>query len=398
MIEQIKLRAHELQEEMTSLLREVIAIPSFSGQEGPVIDRLKQAMLDFGYDEVNVDPMGNLLGRIGHGGRVIAIDGHVDTVDVGNPDLWSIDPFKGDLQDDIVYGRGAGDQKAGVVAAVFAGRLLKELAPQGDYTLFVVGSVQEEDCEGLCWQYIIREDKIVPEIVILTEPSNLSIAIGQRGRIEIEVTTTGVSCHGSAPERGVNAIYKIVPIIQEIKKLNERLAQDRDFGKATVAVTDVRSETPSLCAVPDRATIHLDRRLTRAETLQSTVEQIEQLASVRKNEARVQVLEYNRRSYTGLSYPTKMFFPTWEIPENSPLVRTAVDTYVDLFREQPKVGRWVFSTNGVATKGMFDIPTIGFGPGNEVHAHAPTDQVPVEHVVKATEFYAAFVMNLVSQK
>lgn len=280
--------------------------------------------------------------------------------------------------------------KGAFASIVHGGKLIKELELEDDYTLYVVGSVQEEDCDGLCWQYIINEDKLRPEVVVITEPTNLAIYRGHRGRMEIEVRTKGISCHGSAPERGVNAVYKMAPIVQDIEKLNERLTGEPFLGKGTVTISEIRSTSPSLCAVADSSTIHLDRRLAATDTLESAVREIQELPSVKKADAEVVVLDYAVPSWRGLTYPTKKYYPTWLLPENHPLLGSGVKTFENLFGEKPNVGRWVFSTNGVAVMGMHGIPCIGFGPGNEIYAHMATEQIPIEHLVKATAWYASF--------
>jgi putative selenium metabolism hydrolase len=253
-----------------------------------------------------------------------------------------------------------------------------------------VGSVQEEDCDGLCWQYILNEGGLRPEAVVIAEPTNLGIYRGHRGRMEIEVRTQGVSCHGSAPERGVNAIYKMAPIVADIERLNERLGGEPFLGKGTVTIAEIRSTSPSLCAVADSATIHLDRRLAATDTLESAVREIEDLPSVRAAGAQVAVLDYAVPSWRGLAYPTKKYYPTWLLAEDHPLLQVGVGAYEQLFGDAPEVGRWVFSTNGVAVMGMHGIPCIGFGPGNELFAHMATEQIPVEHLVRAAAWYAAF--------
>ena len=348
-------------------------------------------MEKIGYDEVWCDSLGNLFGRLGSGKRVLAIDGHCDTVDVGNADTWNVDPFRGNFRNGVIYGRGAADQKGGLASAVYAGKILKETGLPPDVSLLVVASVLEEDFEGLCWRFIVEQDKIRPEAVLLTEPSNLGIRIGQRGRMEMKVNMRGVSCHGSAPERGENAIYKAASIVQDVERLNERLAGDSILGKGSFAVTDIRSTAPSLCAVPDSATLHLDRRLAVGESLESAVEEIQNLPSVKDGGAEVIVPEYEAVGYTGLKVPIKAYFPMWLMEEGHPLVRTAVRAYETQFEQHAHVGVWTFSTNGVATKGLFDIPTIGFGPGEEKYAHTTQDQVKAEDLVRAAAFYAAFV-------
>jgi putative selenium metabolism hydrolase len=390
--------ARKLEKDLVAFMQEIIRIPSLSSDEGAVILRIAEEMETLGFDEVTVDRMGNLLGRIGNGPRIIALDGHVDVVDVGDPGQWERDPYSGDVEDGILYGRGAADQKGGVASAVYAGALLKRAGMSDDVTLYVTATVQEEDCDGLCWQYIVNEDGLRPDLVVSTEPTSLGIYRGQRGRMEIEVGTTGVSCHGSAPERGDNAIYKMAGIIADIEELNERLKPIEPLGKGSVTISEIRSVSPSLCAVADGCTIHLDRRLTVGETETSAVAEIEALGSVKAAGATVNVLEYAVPSHTGLVYPTRKYYPSWQMPENDPAMQCAVKVFRDTFGEQPGTGFWTFSTNGVATAGMHGIPTIGFGPGHEHFAHAPNEQTEVEHLVRATAFYAALVNGFAGLK
>jgi len=390
---EILVHAKDLETAVTKFLQDLVGIPSPSGKEKEVIGRIQKEMETIGYEEIKVDGLGNLWGRIGKGPRVLVIDGHCDVVDVGNPDLWKTDPFGAQIKDGMIYGRGSCDQKGGVACAVYAGKILKEIGSPNDVTLWVTASVMEEDCEGLAWKYIIEEEKLKPDAVLITEPTNLNIYRGHRGRLEIKVKTEGVSCHGSAPERGVNAIYKMAPIIQEIEQLNSKLRDDPFLGKGSVTIAEVKSTSPSLCAVSDSCTIHLDRRLTAGETIESSLAEIRNLPSLEKNTAKVWVPEYRAASYTGMVYPMQSYFPTWVLEEDHPLLETAGDSYNNLFDSHPKVDKWTFSTNGVGIMGLYQIPTMGFGPGNEVYAHSPDERIPIDHLVKATAFYAEFVRN-----
>jgi len=383
--------AMEVKSDLVKFMQDIIRIPSLSSEEGAVVSRIRDEMLSIGYDEVTIDPMGNVIGRIGSGPRVIAFDGHVDTVDVGDPSLWDRDPHSGDIEDGILYGRGTSDMKGGVASSVYAGALLKKRGIPDDVTFYATGTVQEEDCDGLCWQYIINEDGIRPDLVVITEPTSLRIYHGHRGRMEMEVHTSGISCHGSAPERGENAVYKMAGIIADIEKLNERLAPRDPLGKGTVTISEIRSTSPSLCAVADGCTIHLDRRLTIDETEDTSIAEILALPAVQAADATVTVLDYAVPSYTGLTYPTRKYYPTWETPETEAPVQAAITAYHEAFEKEPEVGHWTFSTNGVATAGMHGVPTVGFGPGHEHFAHAPNEQTEVEHLVCCVAFYSALV-------
>ena len=373
-------------------LSKLVRQKSLSLGEKGVAEELKRQMLEAGFDEARIDGLGNVVGRIGTGSRVLAFDGHIDTVDVGNAANWTSDPFSGEIKDGFVFGRGTVDQKGGPAAFVTAGRILKELAFDEDLTIYFTGSVIEEDCDGLCWKYLVEEEGIQPDFVVITEPTNLNIYRGHRGRMEIEITFKGVSAHGSAPERGKNAIYMASRACLEIEKLNERLASDPFLGKGSVALSEFVSGSPSLCAVADYAKIHLDRRLTWGETKESALAEVMEI--VKDMDATVEVLQYEETAYTGLRYGMEKYYPTWKIEENHPLVTGAVKAFTGLFQKAPLVDKWTFSTNGVTINGYYKIPCIGFGPGNEVLAHAPNEKVPVSDLVAASAFYAALAYTI----
>ncbi|MHA2224537.1 MAG: YgeY family selenium metabolism-linked hydrolase [Candidatus Hodarchaeales archaeon] len=393
MYQHIKQKAKLFKQELIDFTRELIAIPSYNGNEANIINRIKEEMDLIGFDDIQIDDMGNLIGQIGTGEKILAIDGHADTVDVGTPDRWSFDPFEGKIDEGIIYGRGACDQKGGLASVIIATKILVEMGIPEEMKLLVAVTVQEENYEGLNWQYIIKEDNIIPDAVLLTEPSNLNIAIGHRGRADLKLKTTGISSHGAAPEKGENAIYKILPIVQAIKEMDSQLPSDSIFGKGNITVTNIQSTSPSLNAVADSASIHIDRRLSSKDTLESVITEIKSMPSVRKANAQINVPTHEYRSPSGIAYPTKGYYPTWWMEESHPLVQIATNAYKAIFEINPKLHLWRFSTNGAATKGIFDIPTIGFGPGNEHYAHTTNDQVPVEHLIKAVQFYTSFVQS-----
>lgn len=379
--------------DMVRFLRDIIAIPGESTTERKVLQRIqKELKATKAYDKVWFDGLGNLLARIGKGPRIIAVDAHVDTVGVGNPEEWKHDPYKGKLENGIVYGRGAGDQRGAVPAMVYGGKILKEqgLLPK-DFSLLLTFTVMEEDCDGLCWQYIVNEDKIRPEAVIVTDSTNAEIKRGQRGRMEIGVRAEGRSCHGSMPHKGDNAVYKIAKVISEVEKLNETLKDDAFLGKGTITVSYVDCQTPSMCAVPGGAYCHLDRRLTRGETKELALKQVNDIVKrLKLKGVSVFLPRYERASFTKLVYPTEHYFPTWCFEEDDPQIAAAAATYKGLYGKKPKIGRWTFSTNGVSIAGMFGIPCVGFGPAPEDVAHTVNDSVPVAHLVRCAAFYAAY--------
>ncbi len=381
-------KAEAYRPQISAFLRDMVAIPSESCQEEKVVQRIKREMETVGFDRVEIDPMGNVLGYIGTGKHLIAMDAHIDTVGIGNRENWKHDPYTGYEDDEIIFGRGTSDQEGGMAAMVYAGKIIKELGLDGDYTLLVTGTVQEEDCDGLCWQYIIEESKIRPEFVVSTEPTSLGVYRGQRGRMEILVSVDGVSAHGSAPERGDNAIFKMAPILMELQELHLRLKDDPFLGKGSLTVSEIFYTSPSRCAVADGCSISVDRRLTRGETWENALEEIRQLPAVINAGGRVSMYNYDRPAYTGLVYPTQCYFPSWVLDEEHAACKCLVESFTALFNHAPLVDKWTFSTNGVSIMGRYGIPCIGFGPGHEDQAHAPNEVTWKDELVKAAAMYA----------
>ena len=415
-------------DDMTRFLRDLVRIPGESCGEKGHIMRIKEEMEKVGFDKVQIDPMGNILGYMGTGKTLIGFDSHIDTVGIGNIKNWEFDPYEGFETDEEIGGRGTSDQMGGIVSAVYGAKIMKDLGLLNDkYQVLVTGTVQEEDCDGLCWQYIIHEDGVRPEFVVSTEPTDGGIYRGQRGRMEIRVDVKGVSCHGSAPERGDNAIYKMADILQDIRALNENDAADtteikglvkmldekynpeweeaRFLGRGTVTTSEIFFTSPSRCAVADSCSVSLDRRMTAGETWESCLDEIRALPSVKKygDDVTVSMYEYNRPSYTELVYPIECYFPTWVIPKDHKVTQALEEAYNGLYGEErlgnaetegmrkarPLTDKWTFSTNGVTIMGRNNIPCIGFGPGAEAQAHAPNEKTWKIDLVRCAAVYAA---------
>ncbi|NLF35136.1 MAG: YgeY family selenium metabolism-linked hydrolase [Clostridiales bacterium] len=427
-LDAIKAAAGAYEADMVRFLRALVAIPGESAGERARAARIREEMERLGFDRVETDPQGNVLGYMGSGAALIAYDAHIDTVGIGNRDNWSFDPYEGFETDSEVGGRGASDQLGGLVSAVYGAKIMKDLGLLDDrYQVLVVGSVQEEDCDGLCWQYIIREGKIRPAFVVSTEPTDGGIYRGQRGRMEIRVDVKGVSCHGSAPERGDNAIYKMADILRDVRALNENDAGERTgikglvkmlseaynpsyreanfLGRGTVTCSEIFFTSPSRCAVADSCSASLDRRMTAGETWESCLQEIRDLPACKKygDDVTVSMYRYDQPSWTGYVYPIECYFPTWVIPEDHPVTRAMEAAYQGLYgtsrvgaaetladrRARPLTDKWTFSTNGVAIMGRNGIPCIGFGPGAEAQAHAPNEKTWKQDLVVCAAVYAA---------
>ncbi len=390
-------KAKDYREYTAENLSKIVKVPSYSGEEEEVIKLLENLCIEASFDEVRIDGLGNLIGRVGSGSKKIAIDAHIDVVGIGDRSQWDFDPFSGLIKDGLVHGRGASDQKGGAASMITGGRILKELGYDGEYSVYFTFTVMEEDCDGMCWKYMIEEEGFKPDLFVSTEPTSCRLYRGHRGRMEIRVNFKGLSCHGSAPERGINAAYMASRGALAIEKLNEELKPDKErfLGKGTVVVTQMEVRGPSQCAVPDEGFIYLDRRLTWGETKDSAVDEVKN--AIREYYS-VEVPYYDKVSWTGKRYGQDLYFPTWKTDRDHPLVRAGVTTYERLYGEKPVIDKWTFSTNGVAVCGRYRVPSIGFGPGDEEQAHAPNEVTRIDDLEMASAFYAMLPFVLSGEK
>jgi putative selenium metabolism hydrolase len=380
-------KAEAARTQTAETLSTIVKIPSFSGQEEKVCVKIEGLCREAGFDEVRIDGLGSVVARIGRGPRKLAFDAHVDTVGVGDPAQWRLDPFSGLVKDGLVHGRGAADQKGGAAAMIAAGRILNALKYDGAYSLYFAFTVLEEDCDGMCWRYLIEKEGLVPDMAVSTEPTSCRIYRGQRGRMEIQALLKGVSAHGSAPERGDSAAYKAARAALAIEELNRRLPTDPFLGRGSATVSRIEVHGPSLCAVPDQGSVYIDRRLTWGETPEAALVQVRDALGA--DASSVEMPYFDRMGWRGTSYGQELSFPTWMIPEEHALVAAGKRAHAGLFKKEARIGAWTFSTNCVAICGRHGIPCIGFGPGDEEAAHAPNESARVDDLVAAGAFYAA---------
>ena len=393
MIDKVQQRVEAAGEEIVRFMRDICAIPSIDSLIGPVGERIQAEMRKLGYDEVRFDKMGNTIGRIGDGPKVIVYDSHIDTVGVGDPDEWPWDPFAGKVEDGRLYARGACDEKGSTPGMVYGLAIARDLGLLDGYTVYYFGNM-EEWCDGIGPNAFVEVDpKVRPDFVVIGEPTRMRVYRGHKGRIELKITATGRSAHAATHYLGDNAVYKMMVVILEIRELDRRmrfgLGKHPLLGHASIAVTNVSARTASLNAVPDQFAIYLDRRITLSETHDEVVAQIRGLiADYMQHEIVVEELLYDTPSYTGFVLPVAKYFPAWALEDTHPLVQAGQQTVQELWGEARPLGTWDFSTNGTYWAGKAQIPAIGFGPGDEVTAHTMNENVPLDDVVRAAEWYA----------
>lgn len=377
-------------EEIIRFLRELVAIPSMDSQIGPVGERAQAEMRRLGFEDVRFDRMGNTLGRIGNGPRILLYDSHIDTVGIGNADEWEWDPFAGKIEEGRLFARGACDEKGSTPGMIYGLALANRLGLLAGWTAYYFGNM-EEWCDGIAAHALVEHDGIRPDYVVIGEPTKMQVYRGHKGRVELQIVADGRSAHAASNHLGDNAIYKVLPMIQAISRLEPELGDDPFLGHGKITVTDMHVETPSINAVPNRATVYIDRRLTFGESAEGALQQIRDLVPPEKlasGDVRVEMLHYAEPSYTGFVFPVDKYFPAWALDEDHPFVQAGLEAARRIGLPEHAAGKWNFSTNGIYWAGKAGIPSIGFGPGEEETAHTVHDSVLLDDVVKATEFYA----------
>jgi putative selenium metabolism hydrolase len=369
-----------------NFLKELCAIPSYDSQIRLVCERAEAEMKKLGFDEVFFDKMGNIVGRIGDGPKKLLYDSHLDTVGVGDLDAWEWDPFTGKEEDGVFFARGACDEKNSTPGMIYGLALARDLGLLDGYTAYYFGNM-EEWCDGIAPHALVEAEGIRPDFVVIGEPTKMQVYRGHKGRVEMQVVAKGKSAHAASNFLGDNAIYKLLPIIDTISKLEPELGDDPFLGHGRITVSDMHVKTPSINAVPDEALIYIDRRITFGEEPQAELARIQRIIGDRAD-IQASILFYDDPSYTGFVFPVDKIFPAWALPEDHPLVQAGVEAGAKLWGAPIATGKWDFSTNGIYWMGKAGIPSIGFGPGDEIHAHTTIDQVKLDDVVRATEWYA----------
>jgi len=388
-LNEIQQRVNSSREEIIQFMLEICEIPSMDSKIGPVGERIQAEMRKLGFDEVRFDKMGNTIGRIGNGKRIMVYDSHIDTVGVGDPASWSWDPFKGKVENGVLYARGACDEKGSTPGMLYGLAIARDLGLLEGWTVYYCGNM-EEWCDGIAPNSFVEVDPgIKPDFVVIGEPTKMLTYRGHKGRLEMKVTAKGKSAHAASNHLGDNAIYKLLPVIAGIRDLEPQLGDHPFLGHGKITVSDMHVQTPSINAVPDEAVIFIDRRMTFGETKEGVRAQVEALIPAEyKDSVKLEELFYDEPSYTGFVFPVDKYFPAWALDEDHALVRAGQLAREQIGLPSAPSGKWNFSTNGIYWAGKAGIPSIGFGPGDEETAHTVNDSVSLDDMVKATEFYA----------
>lgn len=391
MQQEIKKEMDAVKADMLEFERQLVRIESYTGKEEAASRLIYDKMKELDYDEVLIDPYGSVLGRVGAGDTEILFDAHIDVVTAEDADEWEHGPFSGDVEDGVVWGRGTVDTKSSAVAMIYAGYLMKKLNLLEGKKVYISTSVMEEDFDGELLDRVMTGNNLRPAFAVIGEPSNLKLALGHRGRAMYVIRTKGVSAHGSAPETGENAVYKMAELLTRVNELNRKLSM-QEGEKGSVALTRIESRSASLNAVPDGCAIYLDRRLALGEDEAKVAAEMNEL--VAGTDAQWEIYDAQGTSWTGKPVVLHTFLPAWEAKQEEPLAQAGIRAYKEIMGKAPELFKWDFATNGFACAGRYHVPTIGLGPGDYVLAHQKNERCRVEDIENACMFYAELVANL----
>ncbi len=403
-IQALKEASVRVTDDVSAFAQRLVRTPSISGQEQEVAGLIVREMERLAYDEVFTDDIGNVVGIIKGSGRGenIMFNGHMDHVDPGRLENWDYDPYGGTIAGGYLHGRGACDMKGAVASQVYAAALIKNLGLAHGGDIIVTGVVQEEpaECLGmarLC-DVTFAQRGIKVDFVVLGEPSDLKLMLGHRGRVELEVTTIGRTSHGSAPWRGINAVYKMLPVISKVQSLDTTLPDHELLGKSIISLTIISCSPGRLSIIPDICTVCLDRRFIPGETAEQALAQIETiLKDIGQGDpsfqGSVRVRELEEVSYTGVKTLGRKVMPPWLTPADHPKV-TRVCAALGELGHEPESGYWNFATDGSHTAAILGIPTIGYGPGEESLAHTSQERISLDSLVQSIAGNAAIALAI----
>lgn len=391
--------AEDVRDDVIGFAKKLVQTPSISGNEDELAQLTVKKMEELGYDEVFVDDMGNVVGIVkGEGaGPNVMYNSHMDHVLPGEEANWEFPPYGGVIADGYLHGRAASDVKSGMASQIYAGHLIKKSGVKLKGDFIYTGVVQEEPAEmfGMRWlmDKTFKERGLTFDVMISSEATSMNLYLGHRGRAELEVTTFGRTSHGSAPWLGVNAVYKMMPVIEEVQKTYETLPDDDFLGRATIALTIINCSPGALSIIPDKCTVSLDRRLVRGEKREDFVGQIQIIlddlaARDEEFKGEVKIRTVKETSYKGVSEDCEKYMHPWAIEKDDPMVVKCVEA-LNALGQKPGFGRWDFGTDASYVTGVMGIPSIGYSPMEEHYAHTPKDRCSIDNIVKATAGNAA---------
>lgn len=390
--------SREREEKLIKLCQELIKAPSYSGEEGEVAKVIENSFKELGFDDCFVDVYGNIIGRIkgNKPGKKILFDGHIDTVPVPDPSKWTYGPFDGTIVDGKLYGRGTSDMKGQVGAMMSACSYFAEDCNKDfEGEIYVAGVVHEECFEGIAARKI--SEAVKPDYVVIGECSELNLKIGQRGRGEIVVETFGKPAHSANPDKGINAVYKMATVIQEINKLVPPVHPV--LGPGILELVDIKSSPyPGASVVPEHCKATYDRRLLVGETMESVIKPLQDLAEKlmsedEKMKIKVSYSVGKEMCYTGNIIEGERFFPGWLYEKDDEFTQIAYEGLKSVGID-PEITQYSFCTNGSHYAGEAKIPTIGFGPSRENLAHTIDEHIELSQLIKGTEGYYGILKSL----
>ena len=373
---------------IVDLTRDLVRVKSLAGQEREVAQVVIAAMQTLGYNKIDVDALGNVVGTLLPPAVVgspasILFDSHIDTVEAAGQ--WTQQPFGGNISAGKIWGRGTSDMKGALAASMCAAAYAKQDGLL-NRPVQVSASVNEEQIEGLAFADVMQAYQ--PGFVVICESTRLKLNIGGRGRAELFITAEGIPAHASTPHLGVNALKQMSKLVLALEQLQAPV--DPELGKGILEPTEIISRPfPSVSVLPDQCRIRCDRRLLVGETERDILNPINEIIDRLHRadptfRAHAEIDTETITTYTGATRTGLKIQPAWKMAVDSPWVQQAKTALGDIFTE---MGYYSFCTNAARSAGIMNIPTIGYGPSYESVAHIADEYIELDQLWGAAEGY-----------
>lgn len=379
----LKGKSEGLHDELVDFTRKLIQIPSPSLKEGEVANHVSAEMERLRYDRVACDGAGNVVGFImgDRGKPTVLLKSHMDTI-VAKPEDWTFNPYGAEECEGCIYGLGAADCKGGVATQLYAGALLKRSLLPLEGNLVVAAAVAEENGRSIGVRNLLEQTlpewMLTPDYAILGEPTNLGLYYGHEGWAEFEIRIHG--CDEFAVYDSVGAIADDFQALAAVE--HPGVCEEISMRQPTYSNQDGITS----------GKFRIMRRMHESEHVKEVLDRMQHEArlltpSAGSLQVNVEVADGRQKLYTGRSAIVRNAVEAWRTDPFHSLIERSRQVLASAGCSAMP-GKWSLEHLGMGTAGSvlsneFNIPTIGYGPGDETVAHQPDEYVTVQNLQEA---------------
>jgi acetylornithine deacetylase/succinyl-diaminopimelate desuccinylase family protein len=373
--------------EVTELTREMVKIPSITGNEAELADYIKSRLKEIGFkvSQIEVEKnRPNIIGKLEgqKGSPILLLNGHMDTVPPGDLEKWDHDPYIGTVEKGRLYGRGACDMKGGLASMLTAA---KSIADSGESLAgnIIFTAVVDEERGSIKGTKVLVDQGIKADQALIAEPSDLKVNIAHKGDLGLEIILHGKVAHAANPSKGVNAVHKMIYLIQEILNIPEKYKWNERknhslVGLPTLGISVIKGGIQRNM-VPDYCSAVFDRR---------TVPRLDSIDEAKRE--LLTIIEESKEKDPELVVELKNILEveSCEIRESEPIVQILKNCFKKIYLREPIVTGVSYFTDAHFLVNQGGIPSAMYGPGSIDQAHAVNEYVDLEQLVDSSKVYA----------